>query len=245
MILSFSDISFSFLGRTIIENLSFDVGDNEILGVLGPSGVGKTTVLQLGSGLYEPTNGKISRRFTRQAVVFQEPRLLPWKTTFENIGYGINSPLSNDEKRQLVYETAGSVGLTKDDLLKYPAALSGGMRQRVSVARALAVKPEIVFFDEPFSAVDIGLRRILQNIVIAKAAELGFAAVFITHDLHEVVRLADRLILLGGEPATIVANESIGGVRGNRSERDIFGLMESFENNPKFRELLVGREVIA
>ncbi|UXM96652.1 ATP-binding cassette domain-containing protein (plasmid) [Bartonella sp. HY329] len=241
MKLLFEDVAFAYLGRNIVENINFSICDGEIVAVLGPSGIGKTTLMQMGAGLHQPTKGQIIRNYQHQAVVFQEPRLLNWKTTFDNIAYGIKNNLSRQEKHAIVVKMAAAVGLSQDDLLKYPAALSGGMRQRVSVARALAIKPDIIYFDEPFSAVDIGLRRNLQDIIIQQAKGLGFCGLFITHDLHEALRIANRLLLIGDVPATIITERNIAGIAGERSEHDIFEMMEAYRVDPAFGALLNGQ----
>lgn len=238
MKLEMENITFSYLGRRVIENINFCINEDETVVILGPSGTGKSTILQLAAGLLQPQKGKIARYFFRQAVVFQEPRLLPWKTTFENIAYGINKKISKKTVFDQVVQCASDVGLKMDDLAKYPAALSGGMRQRAAVARALAVEPEIIFFDEPFSAVDIGLRRNLQDIIIEQTKGQGFCSMFITHDLHEALRIATRLLLVGNDPATILAERIVEGIPGKRSEREIFEMMECFTKDPDFYNLL-------
>jgi NitT/TauT family transport system ATP-binding protein len=114
------------------------------------------------------------------------------------------------------------------------------MRQRAAVARALAVDPDVVFFDEPFTAVDVGLKRTLQDLVIAAAARENFAALFVTHDLSEAVRVAHRLIVLAGGPQGFVADRVIEGRPGERSDRMIFGIVEAWSRDPAFGELFDG-----
>ncbi|MBZ0140165.1 MAG: ATP-binding cassette domain-containing protein, partial [Pseudorhodoplanes sp.] len=125
-----------------------------------------------------------------------------------------------------------------------PDRLSGGERQRVAVARALAVRPDMVYFDEPFTAVDVGLKRILQDLVIEAAAREQFSALFVTHDLSEAVRVAHRLVLvlLPRRADGTIVERAIAGEPGRRSERDIFALVEAWSADPAFRELFDGRE---
>lgn len=238
MKLEMQNVSFSYLGRNVIQNLSFHLNAHETLVILGPSGTGKTTILQLAAGLLQPNKGRIKRDYKCQAVVFQEPRLLPWKTTYENIGYALDANTFGNAKHNQIIQCALDVGLDLNDMGKFPAALSGGMRQRVAVARALAVKPDIIFFDEPFSAVDIGLRRNLQNIIIEQTKCQGFCSLFITHDLHEALRIAHRIILIGGDPAEVRAERHIAGVPGERTEREIFEMSEYYMQDPDFYNLL-------
>lgn len=238
MRIEMQDIAFSYLGRRILENVNIHVNDHETLVILGASGAGKTTILQIAAGLLTPDKGEIKKSFRQQAIVFQEPRLLPWKTTYENIAYGLMNSHRPSRTRDFISDCAKKVGLKITDLEKYPAALSGGMRQRAAVARALAVNPDIIFFDEPFSAVDIGLRRNLQDIVIEEAKGQGFSSLFVTHDLHEALRIAHRLLLVGGDPATIVAERHVEGEPGKRSEREIFDMSEEFAKDRDFYDLL-------
>lgn len=124
-----------------------------------------------------------------------------------------------------------------EDLTKYPVELSGGMRQRAAVARALAVEPDVVFFDEPFTAVDVGLRRVLQDLVIAAAARAHFSALFVTHDLAEAVRVAHRLIVLSAIDGRVVDQRIIAGEPGTRDNRAIFDIVESWSHEAVFAEL--------
>src|SRR5690606_28298343 len=126
------------------------------------------------------------------------------------------------------------------DLDKYPAELSGGMRQRAAVARALAIDPEIVYFDEPFTAVDIGLRRVLQDLVIAASAREKFSALFITHDLAEAVRLAHRIVVLPGRQDGIVAERVLAGAPGERDDRSVFETVQAWAVDPAFADLFDG-----
>jgi NitT/TauT family transport system ATP-binding protein len=242
--LALDGIGHAFLGRTVFEQFELTLGDGEIVALLGPSGCGKTTILQIAAGLIEPLRGRVRRAYRRHAMVFQEPRLLPWQTTLANIGYGLAATgMGRAERDRQAAARARDVGLDPEDFGKYPVELSGGMRQRAAVARAFAVDPDIVFFDEPFTAVDVGLKRALQDLVIAAAEAQHFSAIFVTHDLGEAVRVADRLVLLSGEDGRVLDRRSVEGQRGARSNREIFEMVDAWSREPAFAELFDPRRL--
>ncbi len=241
MKLALEGIGHAFLGRSVFDRIDLSLGAGEVVALLGPSGCGKTTVLQIAAGLIDPLRGRVRRAYRRHAVVFQEPRLLPLMTARDNIAYGVRAIGAGRAARRSAAGQHGSeVGLHADDLDKFPVELSGGMRQRAAVARALAVDPDVVFFDEPFTAVDVGLKRTLQDLVIAAAARENFAALFVTHYLSEAVRVAHRLVVLAGGPQGFVADRVIDGRPGERSDRMIFAIVEAWSRDPAFRELFDG-----
>ena len=238
MRLALERIGHAFLGRAVFENLTLRLDTGEVLALVGPSGCGKTTALQIAAGLVDPLRGRVRREYRRHAVVFQEPRLLPWQRTRDNIAYGLAARgIRREERHAIAAARAAEVGLHARDLDKYPAELSGGMRQRAAVARALAVDPEVVFFDEPFTAVDVGLRRVLQDLVITASAREKFAALFVTHDLSEAARLAHRILVMSGRDGSIRVDRTIAGTPGARDDRTIFETVQGWMHEPAFAEL--------
>ncbi|VCU69118.1 Bicarbonate transport ATP-binding protein CmpD [Pigmentiphaga humi] len=200
----------------VIQGLDLDIQAGEFLAVVGGSGVGKSTLLRTAAGLIEPASGEVDLRLPvragrrRRAVVFQDGRLLPWRTVAGNVAYGLET--LGIDKRELRARVAEALQLTGLSELagRWPHQLSGGQVQRVGIARALAVKPDILLMDEPFSAVDALTRRHLQAELLRIWQATRAAIMFVTHDIEEAVFLADRVIVLGGRPANIVENLSIG-----------------------------------
>ncbi len=205
--LTMSALRMEFGGEAAIAALDLTVAPREFAVVLGPSGCGKTTLLRLAAGALAPTSGHVDNRFERVAMVFQEPRLLPWFDAVDNAAFGLKAlGRPPAERRRAAQSILRRVGLSEDDCVKRSAALSGGMRQRVAIARALAIEPRLLLMDEPFVALDVGLRRTLQNLVRDEAERTGSAVLFVTHDIAEAVRLASRIIVLSPRPAALVAD---------------------------------------
>ena len=241
--LTFSRVGHAFLGRSLFEDFDLAIGKGEAVALLGPSGSGKTTLLQIAAGIIEPVKGRVLRGYDRQAVVFQEPRLVPWMTLTDNIAYGLAARgEAKAARRRTAERLALAVGLEAVDFEKYPAELSGGMRQRANVARALAVDPDMLFLDEPFSATDVGLRRHLQDLLIDAARRQGFSVLLVTHDLAEAVRVANRIVVLSSRDGRIAASHALAGRPGERSERAIFEQVEAWSRDPVFAELFSATE---
>ncbi len=203
--LKVEELSFSFGYDTILENLNFEINEGEVVSIVGPSGGGKTTLLRLCAGLLDRQEGKIENSFETQAIAFQDPRLLPWKNTIDNISFGLKAMgIDTKERESRAKEIALKFDLEESDFDKFPKELSGGMSQRVSFARALVTQPKLLFLDEPFSALDIGLKRELQDHVMKLIANKEITIFFITHDIMEAIRLSDKILLLAPDPGRIV-----------------------------------------
>src|SRR5574340_431310 len=188
----------------ILEDLSFTVRDKEFIVIVGPSGCGKTTLLRLIDGLIQPDSGRItiggkspSRPGPDKGVVFQSFRLLPWKNVVENIEFPmVIQGLPKQTRIQRAIEHVKLVGLTGFEN-SYPHELSGGMQQRVGLARALTMNPEILLMDEPFASIDAQTREFMQLELLKIWSQKKSTVIFVTHSLDEAVLLADRIILLG------------------------------------------------
>jgi ABC-type Fe3+/spermidine/putrescine transport system ATPase subunit len=204
--ISVRDLVKSFGSQTILAGLSFDIAESEMLVVLGPSGSGKTTLLRIIAGLEQCDAGEIylkGRRATRQppqarrlGVVFQEQALFQRMSVEQNIAFGLKlRRVASAEVRKVVDEMLELTGL-EEHRWKLPSQLSGGQRQRVAVARALAIKPDALLFDEPFSALDAVTRTELRREVRVMLRGMNVPALFITHDQEEALELADRIAVL-------------------------------------------------
>ncbi|MBX3185596.1 MAG: ABC transporter ATP-binding protein [Pseudolabrys sp.] len=203
-------------GTKILDEVSFEVAAGEAVCLVGPSGGGKSTILNLLAGLVEPTAGRVrwegrpvAGPGPERAVVFQDAALFPWLTLEDNVGFPLEvAGVARDERRARVEELLRLVHLLKFRRA-YPHELSGGMRQRGAIARALATKPKMVLFDEPFAALDGQMRELLQNEVERIVRVAGTTMVFVTHQIEEAVRLGDRVVLVGARPGRVLGDVAI------------------------------------
>ena len=197
----------------VLDDISFDVAAGEFVAIVGPSGCGKTTLLKSIAGIVDNDSGEI---VTGQgpvtgpsddiAIVFQDFRLLPWKTVLENVAMGldIQPDRSDREAEGVAREWIDTVGLAGSEQSN-PSELSGGMKQRVGLARALAVDPDILLMDEPFGSLDAQTRDRLQTELLQLWNSEQMTILFVTHDVSEAIYLADRILVISSKPATITA----------------------------------------
>jgi sulfonate transport system ATP-binding protein len=188
----------SFGNTTVLHNVHLRLHDKEVISLLGPSGCGKSTLLRIVAGLEKDYQGQLNRTADEVAFVFQEPRLMPWLTVEQNIGFSDDKHYDKAWVAQLIDE----VGLTGfADAL--PKALSGGMAQRVAIARGLYSHPKVLLLDEPFSAVDAFTRMKLQDLLLQLAQRHAIALLLVTHDVDEALYLSDRVLVMGNRPSNI------------------------------------------
>jgi NitT/TauT family transport system ATP-binding protein len=192
----------------VLEDISLEVGEGEFVCLLGPSGCGKSTLLSTMAGFLSPTSGEVkidgevvSGPDPRRIFVFQERGVFPWLTVEGNIAFGLFH-LTRPEREQRVAYYIKMVGLEGFEKA-YPPALSGGMKQRLEVARALAVNPDMLFLDEPFGALDSITRLIMRGELLRIWEAERKTIIFVTHDIDEAVQLADRVVVMSARPATI------------------------------------------
>ncbi len=204
--------------REVLHDLSFAVSEGEVLTICGASGTGKTSLLRILAGLTQQSSG--SARFRGEgiagpvegiALVFQDygNALLQWRTVARNVALGIERSIRGGALRKRVFDALQLVGLDKY-AADYPWQLSGGMQQRVQIARALALKPSVLLMDEPFAALDAMTKASLQDELLRVRQQTGASIVFITHDIEEAVYLGDRLAVLRGSPAELAAVFDVG-----------------------------------
>jgi len=195
-----------------LSSISFSVREGEFVCIVGPSGCGKTTLFRIIAGLEPPTSGSVYLDGDRVdgpgpdlGLVFQEYHLFPWHTVAGNVGFGLEQQgVADTERERRVRELLELVGL--DGFADtYPRDLSGGMKQRVALARALAVDPGLLLMDEPFGAVDAQTKKMLQDELLDIWRETGKTILFVTHDVEEAVKLADRVVVMAKDPGRIRA----------------------------------------
>lgn len=213
--LELRDVSCTFISKddpgqryTAVQDVSLSVGAGEFVSVVGPTGCGKSTLLNVGAGLLQPSTGAV-RVFgqplaginTRAGYMFQTESLMPWRTALGNVMAGLEFrgvPLTDARAQAEDWLRRVGLGGFGD---RYPHQLSGGMRKRTSLAQTLALDPDIILMDEPFSALDIQTRQLMENEVLALWASKRKAVLFITHDLDEAIAMSDRVVVLSAGPA--------------------------------------------
>lgn len=227
MKLVIDNVSKSFVSRTghtlpVLQDINLTVNEEEFVALVGPSGCGKSTLLNITAGLLAPTSGSAS--FThlpqghvpRTGIVFQETGLFPWRSVYDNIAFGLEAiGVPRQEQKDRISHYINLVGLTGFEKA-LPHHLSGGMRQRVGIARALVINPDLLLMDEPFSALDAQTRTIMQEELVTLWDKTRLSTLYVTHNIQEAVMLADRVVLLSRRPGKISRILNIGIPRSER-----------------------------
>ena len=227
MKLVIDNVSKSLVSRTghtlpVLQDINLTVNEEEFVALVGPSGCGKSTLLNITAGLLAPTSGSAS--FThlpqghvpRTGIVFQETGLFPWRSVYDNIAFGLEAMgVPKQEQKDRINHYINLVGLTGFEKA-LPHHLSGGMRQRVGIARALVINPDLLLMDEPFSALDAQTRTIMQEELVTLWDKTRLSTLYVTHNIQEAVMLADRVVLLSRRPGKISRILNIGILRAER-----------------------------
>lgn len=215
--IEFRDVGKSFIDkqtgelRAAVSNISLSIAKGEVVSLIGPSGCGKSTLLNMGSGIYAPTSGQVfiagqqvTKPVREVAFMLQKDLLMQWRTIEDNVALGLEiAGVDKTERLRIANELLAKCHLRGFEK-HYPYQLSGGMRQRAALARTLAVDPQVMLLDEPFSALDAQTKMILQQDLAKMLYEKKRTALFITHDLVEAIALSDRLLVMSERPGTII-----------------------------------------
>ena len=212
-VLRFENVSMHYhsrQGETIaVKDMNFSVKEGEFVAIIGPSGCGKTTLLSLAAGLLKPTGGKVVTNGCSFGYMLQKDELFPWRTIEKNIFLPLEIKRTDTkENEERALSLAEKYGL-KQFLKSYPSALSGGMRQRAALIRTLAVNPDVLLLDEPFSALDYQTRLAVCDDVYRIIRQEKKTALLITHDISEAISVADTVFVLSRRPASVVASHSL------------------------------------
>jgi NitT/TauT family transport system ATP-binding protein len=217
-LLEVRNVTFWYGSSLILDDVTCSINEGEFVSIIGASGCGKSTLLQLLDGGLRPGSGTVTVaghaatiRDNTRAVVYQDFALMPWKTVLENVRLGLDyrrTDLSPREREEVSRHYLSRIGLGKSSNL-YPYQLSGGMKQRVGLARAFAVHPSVLLMDEPFSALDAQNAEILREDVRGLVAEENRSVVFVTHNLDEALQLSDRILLMSASPGRLKENISL------------------------------------
>lgn len=217
-LIHFDAVSLQFAGLgnraplEVLQALSFEVAAGEFVAIIGPSGCGKSTLLSLLAGYMRPTGGTVlfagapvERPGRRRMMVFQQPALFPWLTVRANVAFGLTLQANREVGTNVRERVEEMLQLVQLDSFAhhYPSELSGGMRQRLEIARALAVNPDVLLMDEPLGALDALTRRRMQDEILRIWQQTGKTVLFVTHDIEEALLLADRVLVMAPRPTSI------------------------------------------
>lgn len=227
----------------VLEDISLQIGEGEIIALLGPSGCGKSTILNIAAGFEAPDEGnvlfvnkKVTAPSSQRGVVFQSDVLFPWLTVRQNIAYGLKiQKRSNsliEEKCEKYIELVGLKGFDHF----YPNQLSGGMKQRVALARVLIMEPKMLLMDEPFASLDAQTRISMQQLLLSISSQLNPSVLFVTHDVEEALILADRVYIMSRLPGRIISEMTVSFEKPRNIS--LFGKLEFSEVKREILELL-------
>jgi NitT/TauT family transport system ATP-binding protein len=210
--ITFDRVSVQFGGLKVVDNVSYAIGDREFVSVIGPSGCGKTTMMNIVAGFVPPSAGAVlldgrpvAGPGPDRGVIFQEYGVFPWLTVKENIAFGLKlaaNRVADAEREEICERYMRLMGLA-DFAHAWPKTLSGGMRQRLAIARAYAVKPEFLLMDEPFGALDAQTRSAMQDLLLEVLQAEGKTVMLITHSVEEAVYLSNRIVVMTARPTRI------------------------------------------
>lgn len=201
--LSIRNITHRFKDLAVLSDLSFDIGEEEIVSIMGPSGCGKSTLLRIIAGLIAPSGGRVEGVQNKISMIFQDDRLLPWHTTLKNISI-VKEEKNQDQLRSLIQD----VGL--EGFEHYlPHQLSGGMKKRCSIARAFYYGGEILLMDEPFTGLDLSMRQEMTDMLLRVWKKRKRPVLFVTHEPEEALQLSDRILLMSKRPTEIIHDLSL------------------------------------
>jgi NitT/TauT family transport system ATP-binding protein len=211
-------VAIHFGSTEVVAPLDLEIGRQEFVALVGPSGCGKTSLLRMIAGLLPPSRGTLTLTPSstsptnsksppiRRAFVFQDPTLLPWRNVSENVQLPLElQRRSRSQRREAAARVIERVGLRQEDMAKFPRMLSGGMRMRVSLARALVTQPDLLLLDEPFAPLDDLLRQRLNEELLSLWSREGWTGIFVTHNVAEAVFLSQRILVMAGGPGRVVA----------------------------------------
>ncbi|WP_240376874.1 ABC transporter ATP-binding protein [Bacillus piscicola] len=217
---------------TVFQHIDAEIKSGEFVSLLGPSGCGKSTLLNIIAGLESPTKGKITAGGAEvtgpgpdRGVVFQESALMPWLSVLDNVMFGLRKRMKKEEAKERAEYFLKLVHLSKF-IHAYPHELSGGMKQRVSIARTLAFDPDILLMDEPFGALDEQTRSMLHKEVMYIWEKTKKTVIFVTHNIRESILLSDRIVLMGTRPGRIVETFDVPLERPRKTSSAAFGKLE-------------------
>jgi NitT/TauT family transport system ATP-binding protein len=213
-------LNFSYPGSAsdneVLDDFNLEIHNKEFVTIVGPSGCGKTTLLNITAGLFSPTKGRIllddkpiTNPGSDRTMVFQDDAVFPWYTVRQNVEYGLKiMKMQADQRNEVVRKNLEMVGLLKCQNM-FPRQLSGGMRKRVDVARALSTEPEVLLMDEPFAALDVMTKEKLQEEFLNIWSKVYMTVLFVTHDLEEAIYLSDRVVVMSRAPGRIIRDVTL------------------------------------